>query len=218
MSESQTLKEAISAYQSGFREKAPQNVQETMAEATRDLIASGIEDRAPALGDTLPDFTLPNHQGKPVSLSGLTEDGPVVITFYRGGWCPYCNLELRAFQSILPELNALGAKLLAITPESPDNSLNTMQKNELAFEVLTDEHSDYARQLGLVFSLPESLRPIYAQFGIDIEKHNGKGDFDLPVPATFVVGKGGEILSRFVNADYTKRQEPREVLAVLNNK
>lgn len=211
-----TLSQAIEEYKAGFREKVPADIQAKMANATQELTATGIVEKAPKAGDTLPNFNLPNHLGKNQSLSDLVKDGPVIVTFYRGGWCPYCNLELRAYQEILPDIQAAGANLVAITPELPDNSLSTVEKNDLAFSVLTDENADYARSLGLVFSLPEELRPIYSSFGIEIEQHNGDGQFDLPLAATYLVNKEGVIAYAFVDADYTKREEPRVLLEALN--
>lgn len=210
-----SLQDQIDEYKAGFRSKVPEEVQAIMVEATKTLSATNIVDKAPKAGDTLPEFSLQNHKGGTTNLSTLLAKGPVIVTFYRGGWCPYCNLELRAYQEILPEIQAAGAQLVAITPELPDNSLSTAEKNELNFEVLSDVNADYARSLGLVFTLPEELRPIYSNFNIHIEEHNGKGQFDLPLAATYLIDQNGVIANAFVDADYTKRQEPREVLAAL---
>lgn len=212
-----SLTETINEYKVGFKEKAPKNVQELMQQATQALADSGITLKAPKTNDTMPAFTLPNAQGNNISLSNLLESGPVVVTFYRGGWCPYCNFELREYQKSLAEIKALGATLVAITPELPDASLSTSEKNELEFEVLTDVNAEYAKSLGLVFSLPEALRPIYLSFGIDVEAHNGEGQFDLPLAATFVIAKDGTIASAFVDADYTARQEPSDVINTLKS-
>ncbi|MEL6816065.1 MAG: peroxiredoxin-like family protein, partial [Cyanobacteria bacterium J06598_3] len=125
------------------------------------------------------------------------------------------NMELRALQEILPEIEAAGARLIAISPETPDNSLSTQEKNELTFDVLTDDKNTVARALGLVFALPEALRPIYSSFGIDIPAYNGDESFELPVPATYVVAPNGEIVYAFAEADYTQRAEPAEVVAAL---
>jgi peroxiredoxin len=124
---------------------------------------------------------------------------------------------LRAYQAVLPEIKTAGATLVAITPELPDASLLTSEKNELEFEVLTDANSDYAREIGLVFTLPERLRPIYESFGVNVEKHNGEGQFDLPLAATFVVDVDGTIAAAFVDADYTLRAEPADVVKVLQS-
>ena len=212
-----SLNEQISEYKKGFTAKVPQDVQALMKQATETLSISGIASQAPKVNELLPGFILPNHQGIDTSLSTLLEAGPLVITFYRGGWCPYCNLELREYQKSLTEIKALGATLVAITPELPDSSLSTHEKNELEFEVLSDKNAEYAKSLGLVFSLPEELRPIYLSFGINVEAHNGEDQFDLPLAATFVVKQDSTIASAFVEADYTLRQEPSEVIEVLKN-
>ena len=215
MRSTMSLQENIAEYLVGFRQKAPENVQELMKVATQNVADSGIVDKAPKKSDVLPAFSLPNQNGKTVNLADLLVKGPVVVTFYRGGWCPYCNLELKAYQDQLANIKANNATLVAITPELPDESLSTTEKNALEFEVLSDVNAEYAKSLGLVFSLAEELRPIYLSFGIDVEKHNGEGQFDLPLAATFVVAQDGKIASAFVDADYTKRQEPSDVVAAL---
>jgi len=211
------LAEKLNEFKKGFTENVPQDIQALMQQATQNLADSGIVLNTPKHGDKLAEFSLVNAQGTDVSLSSLLENGPVVITFYRGGWCPYCNLALREYQNSLEEIKALGATLVAITPELADASLSTTEKNELQFEVLTDTDAKYAKDLGLVFTLPEELRPIYLSFGIVVEEHNGENQFDLPLAATFVVAQDGTIASAFVEEDYTLRQEPSEVIKVLKS-
>ena len=210
-----SLQDNIAEYKAAFVQKAPQNVQELMKQVTQELADTGIVDKAPKVSDKILPFSLSNQHGDTVKLEALLEKGPVVLTFYRGGWCPYCNLELKAFQDQLANIKGENGTLVAITPELPDSSLSTAEKNALEFEVLSDVNSDYARSLGLVFSLAEELRPIYLSFGIEVEKHNGEGQFDLPLAATFVIAQDGTVASSFVTADYTARQEPAEVVAVL---
>ncbi|NQZ33212.1 MAG: AhpC/TSA family protein [Oceanospirillaceae bacterium] len=210
-----SLQDNIVDYKAGFSQKAPANVQELMKLATKNLADSGIVDKAPKVTEKLPTFSLPNQNGDLVNLSDLLTKGPVVVTFYRGGWCPYCNMELSAYQEELANITAENATLVAITPELPDSSLSTTEKNALKFEVLTDVNSQYAASLGIVFSLPEELRSIYLSFGIEVEKHNGAGQFDLPLAATFVIAQDGTIASAFVEADYTARKDPTEVVAEL---
>ena len=212
-----SLTQELADFKKGFQENAPQNIQELMAQATATLESTGIAQKAPKQGDLLSPFTLPNHQGNEVALSNLLKEGPVVVVFYRGGWCPYCNLELAAFQKSLSEITDLNANLVAITPELPDASLSTKEKNALAFDVLTDKNAEYAKSLGLVFTLPEALRPVYLSFGIEVEKHNGSGQFDLPLAATFVIAQDGSIASAFVDTDYTLRQDPSVVVDVLKS-
>ncbi|RME38743.1 MAG: AhpC/TSA family protein, partial [Deltaproteobacteria bacterium] len=165
-----------------------------------------------------PDFTLPDVNGKPVHLTDCLRDGAVVLSFYRGGWCPYCNLELQALADAWPDIRGLGATLLAIAPEKPDHGRETAARHALPFPVLWDEANRVARAYGLVFSLPESLRPVYAALGIDLPAWNGENSFELPMPATFVVGEDGRILDGFVSVDYTRRMEPARVIEVLKNR
>ncbi|MEH6446254.1 MAG: peroxiredoxin-like family protein [Oceanospirillaceae bacterium] len=195
----------------------PTETHAAMMKATKDLQNSKMIDNAPKVGDKLAVFNLPNQTGEQRQLTTLLESGPVVITFYRGGWCPYCNFELQAYQDVLSDIQNTGATLIAITPELPDASLSTTEKNKLGFEVLSDEGSLYARQLGLVFTLPDEIKPIYEGFGINLEQHNGEGQFDLPLAATFVVNQEGIIHSAFVDVDYTQRREPSEIVTELQS-
>ena len=198
-----------------LRAQQPDNIKAVMDKATVDLVNSGIGDRALKVGEIAPNFTLPNAVGKDIELQSLLNTGPAVIAFYRGQWCPYCNLELRGLQQSLPELEKLGAKLVAISPQTPDNSLSTVEKNELTFEVLSDVGNRVAREFGLVFALPEELRPIYEGFGLDLPAHNGDETFELPIPATYVIAPNGNVIHAFANADYTQRLDPEEIVAAL---
>ena len=210
-----SLQQHIESYKQSFRKKVDLDIQSVMAQVTQDLENSGMVNKALKKGDQLPSFQLSNQLFETISSKELLLRGPMVLTFYRGGWCPYCNLELRAYQELLPEVRASGAQLVAISPERPDHSLTTAEKNDLKFHVLSDIGANYARSLGLVFTLPDVLRPIYESFGIYVEKHNGSGQFDLPLPATYVIDKSGMVISAFVDADYTNRQNPGEVIKVL---
>lgn len=210
------LAEQLAETRAGFQQKVPEDVQTTMATATEALQASGLADQALTVGDIAPDFILPDATGKSVRLSDLLKQGPVVINFYRGEWCPYCNLELRAFQNLLPEFKQAGATLIAISPELPDHSLSVTEKHNLEFSVLSDVGNQVSRQYGLVFTLDKSLQPIYKNFGIDIPASNGDESYELPIPATYVIDKARRIRYAFAEADYTQRAEPQDVLAVVN--
>ena len=209
------LTQELNAFKEQFKTSQPEEIKAVMAQATIDLIDSQLAENSLGEGDKIPNFSLPNAVGKEVTLESLLNKGALVISFYRGGWCPYCNMELRALQQALPEIEANGATLVAISPETPDNSLSTQEKNELTFEVLSDRNNLLAKQLGLVFTLPESLRPIYSNFGIDIPAHNGDRTFELPLPATYVVAADGTIIYRFATGDYTERLDPAEIVKVL---
>ena len=185
------------------------------AETSR-LAASGLTARALKVGDTAPDFILPDAQGEPVRLRALLDQGPVVVVFYRGGWCPYCNLHLRGFQSRLPAFRELGATVVAISPQLPDNSLSTREKDELAFPVLSDVGNKVARQFGIVFELSDKLVELYRQFGHALEDFNGAdGSRELPVPATFLLDGEGVIRLAHVDVDYTRRLDPDDVIEAL---
>jgi peroxiredoxin len=210
-----SLTEELADFVAGFNLRAPADRRAAMETATRELAASGLAERARGIGDTAPDFTLPDATGQTVALRDLLAHGSVVLTFYRGGWCPYCNLELRAYQRILPELNALGASLVAISPQIPDKSLSTAEKNALTFPVLSDVGLHVAAAFGLAFDLPAELQPFYAASGNVLPVVNGDGAWRLPIPATYVIGKDGRIMLASVDPDYRNRLDPMEVLAAL---
>ncbi|MCM1971281.1 MULTISPECIES: peroxiredoxin-like family protein [unclassified Streptomyces] len=173
--------------------------------------------RAVKAGDTAPAFTLPDQTGRKVSLAESLARGSVVLTFYRGGWCPYCNLQLRSYQQSLGEFRALGAQLIAISPQTPDHSLSTAEKNELEFSVLSDEGNTTARAFGLLFEVDEAMRETYLQVGSDPLAYNGgdRRSWELPAPATYVINPDGRILFAQVHGDYRRRTEPAEIIQAL---
>lgn len=211
-----SLTKELENFRNQFVAKVPEDAKATMSQATESLVNSGILDQSLKVGDKVPNFALSNAVGKTIELQQQLQSGPVVISFYRGQWCPYCNLELRAFQEYLPQIQDLGASLIAISPQTPDNSLSTVEKNELTFEVLSDVGNKVARQFGLIFTLAEELRPIYEKFGIDVPAHNGDITFELPIPATYVIAPDGTVIHAFVDPDYTKRLDPQEVIEALH--
>ncbi|MGD1940972.1 MAG: peroxiredoxin-like family protein [Leptolyngbyaceae cyanobacterium] len=210
-----SLTQDLAQFAAKMQDQLPADAKAVMAKAGNEIAQLGIEDQSLKVGDVIPSVTLPNALGESVAVQDLLKAGPVVIAFYRGGWCPYCNMELRALQQVLPAIKAQGAQLVAIAPETPDNSLSTQEKNDLAFEVLSDVGNQVAREFGLVFTLPEYLRPLYQSFGIDLEAYNGDSSFELPVPATYVVDATGTIVHAFVNVDYTQREDPDNIVAAL---
>lgn len=195
--------------------RVPEPVRQTMQDAMAELLRSGIAEKALKAGDTVPDFELPNHRGGTVRLSDLLASGPLVISFYRGGWCPYCNFELRALQEKLPDIVDLGARLVAVSPELPDQALTTAEKNAIRFDVLSDVGNRVAAAFGLVFTLPASLQPLYKNFGIDLVATNGDDTMTLPIPATYVVDRDRRIVHAYVDMDYTNRLEPAAVVDAL---
>lgn len=210
-----SLQLQLDAFAAGFVDKVPAEIRTAMRAADADLLASGITATALKAGDKAPDFALTDVHGQTETLAALLRQGPVVVSFYRGGWCPYCNLELRALQQILPEMQTLDASLVAISPEKPDESLSTAEKNELAFPVLSDLGSKVAAQFGIAFDLAEALRPIYTQLGHGLPDRNGDDSWQLPIPATYVIGRDGIIRFAFVDTDYRSRLEPAAILDAL---
>ncbi|MFS2157438.1 peroxiredoxin-like family protein [Pseudomonas sp. Pseusp122] len=194
---------------------APPQVHATMKKATDALIASGQAERALRAGDKAPEFTLEDPDGNPVSSAELLAKGPLVLSFYRGVWCPYCNMELQALEEALPAIRELGASLVAISPQIKANSRKSVRQNELSFPILSDSKNDVAAAFGLRFTLPDYLIELYKNFGNDLPKINDDPSWTLPMPARFVIGVDGIITYAEVNPDYTLRPDPSELLPAL---
>jgi peroxiredoxin len=214
-----SLSEQLEARSAESAGKMPAEVREEFAKGIKAVDDSGIVDHARKVGDKAPDFTLKNATGEEVQLSKLLESGPVILTWYRGGWCPYCNIALNAMQQELPEFKKAGAQLVALTPELPDKTLDTAQKNHLEFQVLTDLNHKVAKEYGIVFKLTPKVRDLYKGF-FNLSEYNGMeaGDDSLPLAATYIIGKDGIIQWAYLNADYRKRAEPADIVKFLNQK
>lgn len=208
------LTEQLTEKRTNSAKVIPAEKRAIMMNSTAYLKSQNLSKNALKTGQNFPSFTLKNVENQSVSLADFKADF-LVISFYRGGWCPYCNLELKALQNILPELKELNGELIAITPETPDNSLTTSEKNELTFSVLSDIDNAYAKTLGLVFQLPKDLQDVYNDFGIDVKKHNENINFELPMPATYIVNKDRQVIYSFVPEDYTERLDPETILEVI---
>ncbi|OBQ68174.1 peroxiredoxin-like family protein [Mesorhizobium erdmanii] len=215
-----TLQSKLDAFKVDFEAgkppyNVPHSVIETMHRATAELIASGAAGRALKAGDKLPDFALSDPDGNMVLSADLLSRGPLVISFYRGVWCPYCNMELQALQDALPRFQELGASLVAISPQNPVNSRKSIDKNNLTFPILSDPHNDIAAAFGLRFAMPDYLVALYKSLKNDLPAFNGDPSWTLPMPARYVVGQDGVILYAEVNPDYTRRPEPEDMLPAL---
>lgn len=215
-----TLQSKLDAFKADFEAgKPPYNVPpsviDTMHRATAELVASGAATRALKAGDPAPRFTLNDPDGKPVSSAELLARGPLVVSFYRGVWCPYCNMELQALQAALPEFEALGASLVAISPQTPVNSRKSVRQNALGFPILSDARNDVAAAFGLRFELPDDLVDLYKSLKNDLPGFNGDPSWTLPMPARYVIAQDGTILYAEVNPDYTRRPEPEDMLPAL---
>ncbi|WP_299602198.1 peroxiredoxin-like family protein [uncultured Aquimarina sp.] len=191
--------------------KIPETIQKIMNNGIDNLRDSQLITRALKTGDKIPEISLPNAANKTISVQELLLNKKVVLSFYRGGWCPYCNLELRALQQYQDKFEELGATLVAISPETPDNSLSTSEKNNLSFEVLSDIDNKVANEFNLVFTLPKDLTEVYKGFGIDLVKSNGNEDQQLPIAATYVIDQDGTIIYDFIKEDYKERSDPEDI-------
>ena len=210
-----SLKVECEAVIQQFTNDLPQEVMDSLTGFIGRLVESGLAENAINVGDKAPEFNLPDIHGNQTKLSDLLKQGPVVINYYRGGWCPFCSLELKAYQNLLPEIKAAGGILVGISPEAPDHSLSTAEKFALEFEVLSDWSNDVAGKYGLVFELEPAIREIYTSFGFELPEINGDDSWTLPIPAVYVVDQDGTVVWADVNANYTERAEPADVLQAL---
>lgn len=211
-----TLQEELLAYKAESRNRVPPEIRATMLQGITDVRALGVEASALKVGKIAPDFTLPGVDGAKVRLGDLLSRGPVIILFYRGAWCPYCNLQLRAFQRVLPLIESAGATLIAISPQMPDGTLTAAQKNGLEFPVLSDVGSTVARLFGVAYIVPSPVQAISRQFGNDLAIKNGRDEWLLPIPATYLITPDFRVVMAHIDADYTTRAEPQDVLAALS--
>jgi len=216
-----SYREALRAYQAE-RSKAegpPVSAEDRMVmeRAARDLAAAMP---APGLrvGDPAPDFTLPDAFGRQVRLADLLAEGPVVLVFYRGAWCPYCNLQLRGLRAALPHIEREGARVVAVTPQRPEKSRGQVRDEGYPFEVLSDLDDRVMKAYHLYFEVPADLREVYLRrLSLDLAEYNGEGRYVLPVPATFVIDRRGVVRAAFADLDYRMRVEPAEILAALRS-
>jgi peroxiredoxin len=214
-----SLKQELAEYRTGWYQRVPAERQAIMQRHIEQLRSGTIARTMLKVGDRAPAIVLENAKGAIVDVGTLLKKGPVIVTFYRGGWCPYCNLELKAYQEILPEIVAAGASLVAISPEKPDDTVSTAEKNALTFEVLSDVGQKVGRAFGLVYEFTEELKSAYRGFNLDIPARNGTPDeWALPVSATYVIDRDGSIIYAYTDVDYRDRADPRDVLKVLTRK
>jgi peroxiredoxin len=206
-----TLTEQLNDVTGSIPEAIGNRIDAGVNELTISGVAPGL-----AVGDSAPTFTLGNATGDQVSMAALLQEGPVVVTFYRGEWCPYCNLQLHALQQALPEIEATGATLVAISPQAPDHSMTVVEKHALAFPVLSDLDQGVAEAFKVRFDVTGELEDLQVNvFQSDPAKQNADGRRSLPVPATFVIDTTGVVRFASVNADWRVRVEPADIVAAL---
>ncbi len=200
-----------------FLTSQPEGVQHTVMAAFERLMSSDVAKDAKRVGDAAPDFKLPDAHGDTFQLSEALRRGPVVLSFYRGGWCPFCNLEFKALHDRLPEIRSLGATSVAVSPQDLEHSRKTASDLALDFPVLSDSGNRLTRQYGLLMTLDEAMRPLYNDWGMNVPEANGEDSYELPVPATFVIDQNGIIRAAYVEKDYTRRMEPADIIAALRD-
>ena len=206
------VKKKIDQFQNDVVKKFPADRLKAYEEGVAQVKGLGTVEKALKVGDKAPDFELPDGSGNKVKLSKMLETGPVVVTWYRGGWCPYCNIALMGFQEALPEIKAQGASLVAISPETPDNTMKTSEMDKLGFEVLSDKANKVAHAYGVAYKMPPAISGMMKD---RLAKQNGDDSNELPLGATYVIDRSGVIRYAFVDHDYRKRAEPSAVVAAL---
>jgi peroxiredoxin len=217
-----TLPETLAAFRANFEAggppwNAPAWVHEPIHRATAELVASGAAGRALKAGDKAPAFTLQDADGVAHASADLLARGPLVLSFYRGVWCPYCNMDLQALQAALPAVRERGAQLVAVSPQIVSNSRKSARDNKLAFPILSDPGNELAAAFGLRFKLPDYLITLYRDaFKNDLAVVNGEPSWTLPMPARYVLAPDGTIAYAEVNPDYTNRPDPSDLLPVLD--
>jgi len=215
MSSAQSLQEKLDARKNAFIKRAPEALIKSQKKSMREVVESGIYDRALKVGDKAPDFSLGNPDGEKVQLSTLLKKGPVVLTWYRGAWCPYCNIALAELSAKNDEFIAQGATLVALTPELPDTTVESVKEGGLTFEVLSDIGHKVASEYGLVFDLNADTEKRYEEKFKLNQRSGDEAKGKLPTPATYVINTDGVITYAFVDADYRRRAEPARILDAL---
>jgi len=211
-----TIREQSEQLKATAAEKLPGEVIAVFDQSIQDLLEQGVPASALKVGGVLEPFALDDATGAQVTLDELVEAGPAVIVFYRGGWCPYCNVALRTYQrELLPELAAFGARLVAISPQSPDQSLSTAEKAGLEFTVLSDPGSREARRIGISFEQADDVLAAQRKLGLDITQVNAEGSVTLPRPTVLIVGPDRTVRFIDIQPDYTARTEVADILAAL---
>jgi len=212
-----SFSQAAKAYQEKSKSEMAKMEPEDLAimQQAAESLAKTLPNPGLKLGETAPDFTLPDPTGRKVSLASLLKQGPVVLVFYRGAWCPYCNMHLHVLNESLPEFSRYNAQLVAITPQQPDKSAKQFKKDDYPFLVLSDQDSSVMQAYRLYYEMDPELVNVYNKLGLNVEDFNGPGRNVLPVPGTFVLDQKGVVRARHADTDYTQRMEPAEIVKIL---
>lgn len=200
------LNNLLDNLQSQLSAQLPDHINKAFEDSIRDLWVNRVGESAYREGDTLPSFALTNAKGEIIESDTLLKNNErLVIAFFRGGWCPYCNLELKALQDILPRITEKKAALVAISPQSNEKSAAMYTDHPLGFDILADIDNKYAKELGIAFDVQDFVLLYYRQLGINLSEYNGNDDNNLPIPAVYVIDKNQTVTFSFIDANYTKR-------------
>ena len=216
-----TLQDKLDAFKAAFEAdqlpfKLAAQDHALMREAIQAQLASGMTEHALKVGDAAPGFTLSDSENRPCTSTALLAKGPLVVSFYRGIWCPYCTLDLQALQAALPAITQRGAQLLAVSPQSAVHNRQAARDHDLTFPLLSDTGNRLAAQFGLRYRLPDALIALYQQrLGLDLAQFNQDDSWTLPLPARFIIARDGRVAYAEAHADYTQRPEPQALLSVL---
>ncbi|OCA75252.1 peroxiredoxin-like family protein [Chryseobacterium arthrosphaerae] len=210
-----TLAKQIEQLNQELSSQLPQEVINAFGKSVDDLKTKNMEDRCIQPGEKMPEFILPNATGKMIDSNDILKKGKMILAFYRGSWCPYCNLELKFLQDNLSRIKDKNAVLIAVSPQTPDHSLSMAEKNKLGFEVLSDQNNDFAKKLGIVFQLQDFVLPYYRNLGINLSEFNNNDENLLPVPAVFVVDQDRRVIFKYLDVNYMNRVDVEELIQAL---
>jgi len=209
------LNEVLDAYRCCAGIDDPSSQRSVVLHELERLRGAAWLEKALRAGDVAPDFALPDSDEPQLHLSDLLRDGPIVLKFYRGRWCPFCTLELRAYQRRLPEFRALGAELLALSPQNEQETAYNRDRDRLGFPMLTDVGNRIARQFGIAYEVCDEVRGLLESFGMDLSATNAGSSWTIPLPAVYLIAQDRRIAWAHVDPDYLHRAEPETVLAEL---
>lgn len=210
-----TLATQIEQLNHELSSQLPQEILNAFESSIENLKTKDIEENSIQVGGQIPEFSLPNAYNKKINSKEILRDGKMILAFYRGSWCPYCNLELKFLQDNITRIKEKNAVLVAVSPQTPDHSLTMAEKNNLDFEVLTDHNNELAKKLGIVFQLQDFVLPYYNNLGIDLSAFNNNDENTLPVPAVFVVDENSKVIYRFLDVNYMSRVDVEDLIQVL---
>ena len=210
-----SLQQQLDAFKQQFKAQAPAAAFEAFARSTQELIATGQAEQALNVGAKAPGFVLSDPEGNDVALDTLLANGPLVVSFYRGVWCPYCNIELQALEAVHEEIKAKGASLVAISMQGAADSRKSQRDNNLSFPILTDKSGELADKFGIRWAVQDYVIEFKKMFNVVLPNIHGDGEWNLPMPARYVIDTNGTIAYADINPDYTQRPEPSGLFPIL---